>query len=158
MLITQQFIKPYAHTVLLCFVLLWFYHDSWWINGNYLLKLFGVASRALTQSYCKMWDEITYPFPNFSGETCEDRTCLHVLKFHRVTNFDMYVAFNWFTASMCHILQHVLTHWGRDKMNALSQTIFSNAFSWIEMLQLRLKFHWSLFPGVHLTIFQHWFR
>ena len=26
------------------------------------------------------------------------------------------------------------------------------------MLQLRLKLHWSLFPRVQLTIFQHWFR
>ena len=26
------------------------------------------------------------------------------------------------------------------------------------MFQLRLKFHWSLFPRVQLTIFQHWFR
>ena len=105
--ITQHFIKPYAYTVLLCFVLLWFYHDSWWINGNYLLKLFGVASLALTQSYCKTWDEITYPFPNVNGETCTDRTCLYVQKFHRITNFDMYLAFDWFIASMCHILQHV---------------------------------------------------
>ena len=39
-----------------------------------------------------------------------------------------------------------LTHWGRDKMDANSQTIFSNAFSWMKMFQLRLKVHWSLFP------------
>ena len=37
---------------------------------------------------------------------------------------------------------NVLTHWGRDKMDAISQTIFSNAFSWMKMLQLLLKFHW----------------
>ena len=41
-----------------------------------------------------------------------------------------------------------LTHWGRDKMDAISQTIFSNAFSWMKMFQLLLKFHWSLFPRV----------
>ena len=52
----------------------------------------------------------------------------------------------------------LLTHWGRDKMDAMSQTIFSNAFSWMKMLQLRLKFHWSLFPRDQLTIFHHWFR
>ena len=51
-----------------------------------------------------------------------------------------------------------LTHWGRDKLNALSQTTFSNAFSWMKMLEYRLKFHWSLFLGVQLTISQHWFR
>ena len=51
-----------------------------------------------------------------------------------------------------------LTHWGRDKMDAISQTIFSGAFSWMKMFEFRLKFHWSLFLRFHLTIFQHWFR
>ena len=56
------------------------------------------------------------------------------------------------------ILLHTLTHWGRDKMAAISQTTLSNSFSWMKMLEFRLKFHWSLFPRVQLTIFQHWFR
>ena len=43
-------------------------------------------------------------------------------------------------------------------MDAISQTIFSNAFSWIEMFEFRLKFQWSLFLGFQLTIFQRWFR
>ena len=51
-----------------------------------------------------------------------------------------------------------LTHWGREKMDAISQTTFSNAFSWMKMLEYRLKFHWSLFLRVQLTISQHWFR
>ena len=38
----------------------------------------------------------------------------------------------------------ILTHWGRDKMAAISQPTFSNLFSWMKMLELRLKFHWSL--------------
>ena len=42
----------------------------------------------------------------------------------------------------------VLTHWGRDKMDAIS---------WMKMFEYRLKFHWSLFLRVHLTISQHWF-
>ena len=36
-----------------------------------------------------------------------------------------------------------LTHWGRDKMDAISQTTLSNAFSWMKMLEFRLTFHWS---------------
>ena len=52
----------------------------------------------------------------------------------------------------------MLTHWGRDKMDAISQTTLSNTFSWIKMFEFRLKFHWSLFPRVQLRIFQHWFR
>ena len=46
-----------------------------------------------------------------------------------------------------------LTHWGRDKMAAIS-----HAFSWMKMFEFRLKFHWSLFLRFQLTIFQHWLR
>ena len=51
-----------------------------------------------------------------------------------------------------------LTHWGRNEIDAISQTTFSNAFSCMKMFEFRLKFHWSLFLRVQLTIFQHWFR
>ena len=44
-----------------------------------------------------------------------------------------------------------LTHWGRDKMDAISQTTFSNAFPWMKIFEFRLKFHWSLFLRVQLT-------
>ena len=44
------------------------------------------------------------------------------------------------------------------QMDAISQTTFSNAFSWMKMFEFRLKFHWSLFRRVQLTIFQQWFR
>ena len=51
-----------------------------------------------------------------------------------------------------------LTHWDRDKMAAIFQTTFLNAFSWIKMNKFRFRFHWRLFPRVQLTIFQHWCR
>ena len=35
----------------------------------------------------------------------------------------------------------VLTYWGRHKMDAISQTTFSNAFSWLKMHEFRLIFH-----------------
>ena len=47
---------------------------------------------------------------------------------------------------------------GRDKMAAIFQTTLSNAFSCMKMLEFRLKFHWSLFLRVQLTIVHHWFR
>ena len=59
---------------------------------------------------------------------------------------------------LCTEISCFLTHWGRDKMDAISQTSFSNAFSWMKMFEYRLKFHWSLFLRVQLTISQHWFR
>ena len=43
-------------------------------------------------------------------------------------------------------------------MDAILQTTFSNAFSWMKMFEFRLKFHWSLFLRFQSTIFQHWFR
>ena len=44
------------------------------------------------------------------------------------------------------------------KMDAISQTTLSNAFSWMKMFEFRLTFHWRLFPRVQSTIFQQWFR
>ena len=44
-----------------------------------------------------------------------------------------------------------LTHWGRDEIDAILQTTFSNAFYWMKMYWFRLKYHWSLFPRIHLT-------
>ena len=49
------------------------------------------------------------------------------------------------------------THWGRDKMAAISQTTFSNEFSWMKMYEFRLRFNWNLFLRFLSTIW-HWFR
>ena len=49
-------------------------------------------------------------------------------------------------------------HWGWDKMAAIFQTTVSNGFSWMKMYEFWLKFHWSLFLRVQLTIFLPWFR
>ena len=51
----------------------------------------------------------------------------------------------------------VLTFWGRDKMAAISQTTFSNAFSWMKMQEFRLRFNWNMFERFEVTNFQHWF-
>ena len=44
-----------------------------------------------------------------------------------------------------HLILNCLTHWGQDKMAAISQTTLSDSFSWMKMLKFRLKFHGSLF-------------
>ena len=54
--------------------------------------------------------------------------------------------------------QMVVNSLGPRQMAAISQTTPSNTFSWMRMLEFRLKFHWSLFLMVQLTIFHHWFR
>ena len=51
-----------------------------------------------------------------------------------------------------------ITHWSRDKMAAIVQTIFSDEFFWMKIYEFRLRFHWNLFLRVQLTISQHWFR
>ena len=43
-------------------------------------------------------------------------------------------------------------------MAAISHMTLSNAFSWMKMLEFRLKFRWILFIRGQLTTFQHWFR
>ena len=45
-----------------------------------------------------------------------------------------------------------LTHLPLDKMAAISQTTFSNAFLWMKKFEFWLKFHCSLFLRVQLTM------
>ena len=47
--------------------------------------------------------------------------------------------------------------WPRQNSCHFAMT-FPSTFYWIEMFELRIKFHWILFLGVTLSIFQHWFR
>ena len=44
-----------------------------------------------------------------------------------------------------------ITHWGRDKINAISQTTFSNAFSWMKMYEFHLRFDRIFFPKVPIN-------
>ena len=52
----------------------------------------------------------------------------------------------------------LLTHSHWTKWPQWWQMIFSNAFSWMKIIDIRFNLHWNLFPGVQLTISQHWFR
>ena len=69
----------------------------------------------------------------------------------------IYAWYDWFSRHYYRLALWWLTHWGRDKMAAFSQTTLSNAFTWMKTLGFQLKIHWSLFLRVLLTIFQHWF-
>ena len=51
-----------------------------------------------------------------------------------------------------------LTHWNWRQMAASFLTTFSNALYSNKMSWYRLRYHWSLFPMVQLTILQCWFR
>ena len=100
------------------------------------------------------------------GERCESLTWVDeiILSFfnhdhdHRETT-------NWLTLAALAVMVTgptfcwlKLTYWGRYKMALVFQTTFSNVFFFMKMHEFRLRFHWSLFLRVQLTIFQHWFR
>ena len=78
----------------------------------------------------------------------------HTFKYPKHLSGDTCVSWN----HLCQCHTAILTHWGRDKMAAIFQTTFSNPFSWMKLYEFRLRFHWSLFLRVQLTIFHHWFR
>ena len=52
----------------------------------------------------------------------------------------------------------ILTRWGQDKIDTISQTTFSNAFTWMKMNEFALGFDRRLFLRFESTIFHHWFR
>ena len=57
-----------------------------------------------------------------------------------------------------HCGMHDLTHIPLDKMPTISQTTFSNAFSWTKSFVFWFEFQWSLFLRVQSTMSQHWSR
>ena len=42
-----------------------------------------------------------------------------------------------------------------EKMTTISQTTYSNAFSWMKIFQFQVWCHWNMFLGIQLTICQH---
>ena len=76
------------------------------------------------------------------------------LGLNELTTFEQLLIINTFVNTACinkivkclhSLAQRVLTHWGRDEIDNISQTTFSNVFSSMKMFEFRLKFHWSLF-------------
>ena len=58
-----------------------------------------------------------------------------------------------------HMCWHLaLTHWGQGKITTISQTTFSNAFSWMKIYVCCLRFCWNMHLRFVLIISQHWFR
>ena len=102
----------------------------------------------------------TYPSCHETPDT-QKRLCFAVGDCFSVTKLCWYKNFLKYPHRMTKMMQpshFPLTHWDRDKIDAISQTTFSSAFSWMKMFEFRLKFHWSLFLRVQLTTFQHWSR
>ena len=119
--------------------------------GSHIISKYQCISRCLwvntmrpNQNGCCIADDIFKCFILKEGFDC---------KF--VQRVQLILSQHWFRSWFGTKQQAItLTHWHRDKMAAIFQTTFSNGFSWMKMYE----FHWSLFLGVQLTIFQHWFR
>ena len=56
----------------------------------------------------------------------------------------------------CLLVWSSLIHLPLEKMAAISQTIFSYAFSWMKSFVYSIKFLWNLSLRVQLTTTQHW--
>ena len=108
------------------------------------------------------------------------KICIQKARSETVNNFNIYILMDWNTAirqiidyphwvSLVSVIQgtgrpeccnqsSVIKTLRPRQTDAISQTPFSNAFSWMNMFEFRLKCHWNLFPRVQFTIFQQWFR
>ena len=64
----------------------------------------------------------------------------------RVISLVMWKSYDYHIAS-----EETSTHWGQNKMVAISQTTISNAFSWMKTYELRLTFHWNLFLRIQFS-------
>ena len=98
-----------------------------------------------------------------AGDLRRHRCHYDVIVMKYVHNFSVIIFFTvlWIlvvSVQFIHPYSSWLTHWGRDKMDAIFQTTISNIFCWMKMCEFQLEFHWSLFLRAQLTIFQHWFR
>ena len=63
---------------------------------------------------------------------------------------DALAPYIWFSPSLPHL--------PLDKMAAILQTTFSNAFSWMKNFVFRFEFPWSSSLMVQLAMSQHWFK
>ena len=95
---------------------------------------------------------IRIDFPLNGGYLYQNCLCTNISDKTNMVRY--WISFVW----TCPLPWHGLTHLFRDKMSAIWQTIFSDAFSWMKSFVLWLKLHWSLFLRVQLTITEHWFR
>ena len=77
----------------------------------------------------------------------------------KIVTQDNSSAKGWFTwGSVTYNNDNILTNLPMDKMAAISQTTFPDAFSWMNGFVFWMKFHWSLFLRLQLTIIQPWVK
>ena len=100
--------------------------------------------------YCFDSVYMHYYAHSHNGCYCQTAACLKTMLLSLQHAFE--------NESCAAIIAIISTHWSRNEMDAISQTTFWSAFSWMKMFEFRIRFHWSLFLRVQLMIIQHWFR
>ena len=101
--------------------------------------IFKTCNRVQTE-YCGVWNAL-YCFESASKKS-NNKSCILILsRVSCIVWSDQFEKSNhgW------------VTQWGPDKIAAISQTTFSNAFSCMKMYVFCLRFHWSLFLRFVLT-------
>ena len=143
------------------------YNLFWAINGFNLLLITAIIQNALRDLVRYLYK---YPYQRVYTDT-QSQT-LHILismtQLMSLISMTTHVRHLHDNCSAYHLGKPVVwrgqsDYWNHvalslDKMAAVSQTIFSGAFSWMKSLVFWFKFHWSLFLVAQLTITQYWFR
>ena len=105
------------------------------------------------------WFNIKLSSYQYRKSYCGDKTVVRSSYLHNGISYTSKMAsFILNLGPVAHISHVCVNTQAETKMGTIFQTTFSNAFSWMKMYKFRLKFHWSLFLWVQLTISQHWFR
>ena len=105
-----------------------FIHEN--ASENFVCKMTDILSRGEMSSGVNVMNNYhTY------SNTIESGCSIIAVKCHVWTSA---VAGNEDSGVICSLRNMLGPHWGQDKIAAISQTIFSNAFSWMEMCEFRL--------------------
>ena len=74
----------------------------------------------------------------------------------------LYLQIPWYLIARIKALANIIVsssaHWGRNKVAAVSKTVFWYTLSGMKMYAFLLRFYWSLFLSLEITIFEQWFR
>ena len=143
-----------------------------WLNFN----LAWMSNHMLSN----VWDKITYPFLKFNvqpftlgkGLVMSSHFIMGVVIYPRIKVFQMgnphlgvpmflsvvqISKYNLWVSNTRFVIMGVNSS-HLDEMNAISQTIFLNAFSYMNSFVFWFEYHWNLLLWVQLIISERWFR
>ena len=115
------------------------------VEINSIIKLSWIphCCKIKKKSSCIKWN-MSLPFPFFQSQK--------ILKEVKWYQMQSYCNFAQKTAVSLPCTVQNLTHWGRDKMAAISQMSCSSAFSWMKMYEFHLKVSLNFVPKFRISI------